>query len=970
VNKYAWLGGLLALASICANAATWTVGNATAMPGQTVQISLAFSGDGTTQAAEIDLAFDEARLTLPVSGGDIPGASVAGACVRSTSKTVTALVYSAGAPLPAATQVVCNLPFIVRASSRSGRLTLRASSKECATASGASMCVVAEGWIDVLGNPPPPPLAASAEETDTLIVLLSKDAPAVSELSNASTLKSEPLALPGLTEGVLRIRPGKSYTAAGDYLHRLQRQPDSPEAEAERYVYVDYQSREYRESAYRLLETDPLVTHVEVFKMFPWGSLDEPTAKKVAEPFALAKAGSAGSQDFLDVLGFTQAWSIAGGWGLVGVLDNGIAMNHPQLRSFTGAGSVGGSFVQGGNFLPYFSRNVGGRQQPFTNLDETQPSGTIYPVDEQCDPQDGADDGWLTYGPAGHGTHVSGLVAANGLDQAGVRGACTRCGIASVKRTTLYCSISSGQPKVSPYIHADIDADGLEHLYQIGAQVVNISFSNTQVPCYQDSNNRICKAISTAFKNDIVIVAAAGNNREVLRFPANDPRVASIGGLSESNAFWDESPGSFINCPYAGDTECGSNYAPDTVLKRRQEVVAPAKSVRSTFYPGITWSTQLGCGDEFGDGAANDGEGLCTGTSMSAPELSALYGLLRSINPVMRAGDPVNQTGIVVPDGVREVVTQTASRSVAGQPEDTKQGFGIPNAQAAAQKMLGTSRSMPVRNRVTPLFGMYSPGSKDYATVATPQLAQSFLAYATNLHRSVHIVGDTFIEGTVIPGYFAFPNADAGMPRARAMVLTTEVRPTPLNAAAPTPVPLVLLEKKRQGPVPCDMTSPACHGDTVVALESQVQSAVNAGYVYGGLQGYLYGKCSPEPSCIPPGAQALHVKCTAGAYVDCATFLEGDRLAFEAAGYTSVFLGAASSTIGYAYPVGDSDGDGLIDAMERVVGTSHTDMDSDDDGLTDATEYPLTMVPTGDPCAGPNITCTLGEHFLFANGFE
>lgn len=166
------------------------------------------------------------------------------------------------------------------------------------------------------------------------------------------------------------------------------------------------------------------------------------------------------------------------------------------------------------------------------------------------------------------------------------------------------------------------------------------------------------------------------------------------------------------------------------------------------------------------------------------------------------------------------------------------------------------------------------------------------------------------------------------------------------------------------------MSSPLCHGDSVIGLESQVQSAVNAGYLYAGLQGSIYPKCAPEASCMPVGTQHLHVKCTTGAYADCAAFLEGERASFEAAGYTANFLGASSSVIGYAYPIGDADGDGMVDAMERVVGTSTSDANSDDDGLSDAVEYPLTAVSVTDPCSGPNVTCALGQFDIFASGFE
>jgi serine protease len=967
MKKSLLLAAVLTAACASAHAATWIIGNATALPGQTVNISIAFAGDGATEAAEIDLTFDEVRLTLPVASGALPNANVTGQCARTSSKTVSGLIYAASGVLPATAQIVCTIPFTVRPTARSGRIPLAASAKQCAAVNGTQPCAITAGWIDVQGSPPAAFNAPEQLETDSLLILLQSQGPTAQQLV-AYDYRGDPAHAPleGLRQGVLRVRGPNGYPAAGDFLARLQRQPESIEAQAERYVTADFESREARNQARILLASDPAVASVEPVVVTPINEA-QPAEKSI--PAASPKGVSAGSQDFLGVLGFDGAWLRAGGWGLVGVIDNGLDPNHPELRSFSGADSVGGSKVAGGNYLPYFSRNVGGRGQPVTDVDEIQPSVQQSINEEPCDVADGVDDGLLNFAFAGHGTHVAGLIAANSVD-GGLRGGCSRCGLVMVKRMALYCDFSVFA--VYPSAYPNIDGEAVEHLYKIGAQVVNMSYSNDLSNCQTASNSRVCNAIATAYRNDILMVAAAGNKREQLKFPALDPRVVSVGGLGASNDFWDESPGNNLSCPYADGRECGSNFAPSAIFgTSRQEVAAPATAVRSTMYPGRNWNTTIGCGDAFGDGASNDGEGTCTGTSMSAPEVAALFGLLRSVNPLMRVGDPVDQTTPVTPDGIREVLTSTSSRGATGQPESAQLGFGTPNATAAVAKILGTVRGMPVRNRVTPLFGMYSPGGGDYATVATPQIAMALHLYATNAYRSVHQAGDTFLQGAPVPGYPAFPNPDpdAGVPRARALILTTEFKPTILNGAQPTPVPLVLLERKRPGPVACDLSSPLCHGDIVVALESQAQAAVNAGYAYGGLQGYLYPTCSPSPACIPPGTQALHVKCNT-AQQDCAAFLESDRLSFEAAGYAANFLSAPSSILGYAYPVADTDVDGLADGFEYAVGTSPTDADSDDDGLSDAMEYPMTRVPASDPCAGPNLTCLLGQHFIFGNGFE
>jgi len=90
-----------------------------------------------------------------------------------------------------------------------------------------------------------------------------------------------------------------------------------------------------------------------------------------------------------------QAWAWAGGWGLVGIADSGLETNHPELKSFAGPGSVGGTRINGGNFLPALSEDVpqiiGGAVQINPNVDELRPmAGIIIGADPViCDELDG-----------------------------------------------------------------------------------------------------------------------------------------------------------------------------------------------------------------------------------------------------------------------------------------------------------------------------------------------------------------------------------------------------------------------------------------------------------------------------------------------------------------------------------------------------------------------------------------------------
>lgn len=153
-----------------------------------------------------------------------------------------------------------------------------------------------------------------------------------------------------------------------------------------------------------------------------------------------------------------------------------------------------------------------------------------------------------------------------------------------------------------------------------------------------------------------------------------------------------------------------------------------------------------------------------------------------------------------------------------------------------------------------------------------------------------------------------------------------------------------------------------------------VQSAANSSprYRYLGMQGYIYQDCQGQPGCtMPPGTEILHLKCKSS--WDCAVFPESDRITganFNAQGYVNLFPGMSSSRLGYAYSRGDTDGDGLPDAAERVLGTRHDLQDTDGDGVSDGAEYPLSDLPVSDPCDGSLDRCTRPSTYIFDNGFE
>lgn len=344
---------------------------------------------------------------------------------------------------------------------------------------------------------------------------------------------------------------------------------------------------------------------------------------------------------------------------------------------------------------------------------------------------------------AGHGSHVAGLIGANVNSGLGFKGTCKHCGIAMAR--VIYGTCTALGEVLTNFTLSSV-ADAISWLTESGTQVINLSLGIPNLEpanqCPSTPSSMICLALSYANSRGVTLVGASGNWRNFVQFPAADDRVVAVGGYDSGVSFWDESPGSYTNCPLAGSRECGSNY---TIVAGgpRQEVVAGAKSILSSVYPGKDWQPAVSCGDSFGT-PSGDGVGLCTGTSMSSPLVAGLIGILRSVNPFVPPSAPVPLVGQV--PGIRTVLTNTTLQAQSSLPWDSKFGYGRPDADAAVQMMLGKVAGTVVKNRVTPLFRLYGATTKDYMDTASPQFA----------HSALYAVGSYSPQGATVPGYPSF----------------------------------------------------------------------------------------------------------------------------------------------------------------------------------------------------------------------
>ncbi|MEP7154225.1 MAG: S8/S53 family peptidase [Betaproteobacteria bacterium] len=423
--------------------------------------------------------------------------------------------------------------------------------------------------------------------------------------------------------------------------------------------------------------------------------------------------------------------------------------------------------------------------------------------------------------PNYHATMVASVMAARGFDGKGISGGCP------------YCSLSLHNLVDSPAYFAPIRA---------GASVINFSVgyggnaTDEPLSCNVPGQVFGCDAMARAAEREIVMVAIAQNQANYgaaptsnrVPFPANYPSVIAVGGLEPDGSFWTHG--------YELTGNAGSNWGPKIRL------VAPAKDVlvaqkSNTYLYGIT---SLRCGDRvdstLGEAvslpAAYAGYGDCTGTSFSAPFVSALAGLIRSANPLLSAVE------------VREIMYQTATQPVLG-PTGSGLVFYIPNAESAVQAALGGTAT----NRVTPMFTLYSTPSQEHLYTSSPQTALAAIAGEFKLQSQASAAvyqsfGNAIPDYALLTGKLCDTNgANCNQPVARSFfnVFTTENSPVGGTALAPL---------YRMSQV-CLAGAAGCKTVRAFAYatdRTQVQALEAKGYVVDGVEGFVYSGSAAKPA--------------------------------------------------------------------------------------------------------------------------
>jgi thermitase len=218
-----------------------------------------------------------------------------------------------------------------------------------------------------------------------------------------------------------------------------------------------------------------------------------------------------------------------------------------------------------------------------------------------------------------HGTHVAGIAAANTDNGAGIAGVCRECGLLNAK----VCSDSGSCPhdRIANGVLWSVGCEDREpdRIRTLGrcrgperAQVINISLSGPA------GSTTLQQAMDRAAKLGATLTCAAGNNgTDQVTYPASYHSCMAVAATTNQDQRWPLSSfGTWV------------------------DVAAPGSDILSTLNDG--------------------GYGLRSGTSMAAPHVAGLAGLLRS------------QGVVTEPDAVRSRIEATADRIQGAGPPSTR----------------------------------------------------------------------------------------------------------------------------------------------------------------------------------------------------------------------------------------------------------------------------------------------------------
>ena len=314
---------------------------------------------------------------------------------------------------------------------------------------------------------------------------------------------------------------------------------------------------------------------------FPVGWALEPLQRRYARHSAIAavelnRLNQSCAATVPNDPGYSEQWNLRlinmpEAWGTeqgnprvtVAVVDSGIATRHPEFRSqlWQNSGEIPNNGVD--DDRNGYVDDINGWD--FSDA-PTLPGGGDWRVRDN-EPED----------ETGHGTHVSGIIAAEANNGTGIAGIAWKCRLMPLRAGFKY---GGGE-----YLQNDDLAAAIVYAADNGAQVINMSWGDTVNAFIIED------ALAYAYARGCVLVGAAGNSGALgSYYPAALKTVISVAGLGQGKGLYSD-----------------SNFGATV------DIAAPGEEIPST--------------------DINDGYQNRSGTSMAAAHVSGIAGLVIAANP-------------------------------------------------------------------------------------------------------------------------------------------------------------------------------------------------------------------------------------------------------------------------------------------------------------------------------------------------